>query len=124
MRKGNSLAVLILAALACLPLRAQIDNGNMTGRVTDASGAAVVNAKVTITQTEMNFQTVLLTNNEGLYRASNLRPGPYKVSVEAPGFKNFIRGSVVLPMNETLDVTATLEVGSSTESIQVSGNVE
>jgi hypothetical protein len=51
---------MLLSALS--PLWAQIDNGNMTGRVTDSSGAAIVGAQVTVTQTEMNFTTSAVTN--------------------------------------------------------------
>ncbi len=116
-------SALLLACLV-LPLCAQIDNGNITGRVTDKSGAVVPHAKVTVTQTEMNFQTVLDTNDEGFYRASSLRPGPYKISILAQGFKTFVRESLVLPMNETIEVNATLEVGATTESIDVLANVE
>ncbi|MCX6626009.1 MAG: carboxypeptidase-like regulatory domain-containing protein, partial [Candidatus Solibacter sp.] len=74
--------------LMVLPLCAQIDNGNITGRVTDPSGAVIAGAQVTVTQTAMNFEAVAQTNEEGIYRAQSLRPGPYRVSVTAAGFKN------------------------------------
>jgi len=89
-------AVLAMLLSASLPLWGQIDNGNITGRVTDPTGAAIVGAQVTVTQTEMNFETLTTTNEEGLYRALNLRPGPYRVTVLAPGFKKMVRESIEL----------------------------
>lgn len=67
--------------LASLPLFAQIDNGNITGRVTDGTGGVIANAKVTLIQTETNFETAATTNGEGIYRALSLRPGPYRITV-------------------------------------------
>ena len=79
-----------IAALlaATLPLWAQIDNGNITGRVTDPSGAAVVGAQVTLTQTETNFETPTVTNQEGIYRALSLKPGAYRITSPRPASKN------------------------------------
>src|ERR1051325_8255608 len=98
------------ALLLALPLCGQIDNGNLTGRVTDPSGAAIVSAQVTVTQTEMNFETVTTTNEEGLYRALNLRPGPYRIVVVAPGFKKLVRDGIDLRIGQTLSVNVSLEV--------------
>src|SRR5690349_16148822 len=67
-----------------LPLGAQIDNGNITGLVTDSSGAAIVNAQVTVTPTEMNSKIATTTNEEGISRALNLRPGHYRITFVAP----------------------------------------
>jgi hypothetical protein len=103
-----------------LPLCAQMDNGNITGRVTDPSGAAVAGAQVTLTQTEMNFVSKATTNEEGIYRALNLRPGPYRIEIVAQGFKKLVRESVDLSINTTLAVNAPLEVGAVTDSVEVS----
>src|SRR5450631_927580 len=110
-------AVVVLAA--ALPLYAQIDNGNITGSVTDSSGAAIAGAKVSLTQTEMNFETATLTNEEGIYRALNLRPGPYRITFVANGFKKLVRDSVELRINSTLAVDAKLDVGALNESVEV-----
>jgi hypothetical protein len=112
------LAGILLAA--CLPLFSQIDNGNIRGRVTDSSGSVIPGAKVTVTQTDMNFETILETNTEGLYRAQSLRPGPYRVTISAPGFKRLVRENLELRMGDTMAVDATLELGALTESVQVS----
>jgi len=55
----------LLFAVA-LPVCAQIDNGNITGRVTDPTGAVIAGAQVIVTQTAMNFETVTQTNEEGI----------------------------------------------------------
>jgi len=112
--------ILILLSLGLsLALWAQIENGNITGRVTDPTGAVVVGAQVTVTQTAMNFETVTVTNEEGLYRALNLRPGPYRITITAPGFKKLVRDGIDLRIGQTLAVNLVLEVGTLTESIEV-----
>ncbi|MBZ5583574.1 MAG: carboxypeptidase-like regulatory domain-containing protein, partial [Acidobacteriia bacterium] len=108
-----------LMLVVALPACAQIDNGNITGRVTDPSGASIAGAQITVTQTEMNFETAATTNEEGLYRALNLRPGPYRVTVVAPGFKKLVRESIDLRVGQTLAIDAKLEVGAVSDSVEV-----
>ena len=111
---------LITALLAAsLPLCAQIDNGNITGRVTDPTGAPVFGAQVNVTQTETNFVTNTSTNVEGIYRALSLRPGPYRVTVTAAGFKTFIRDGIQLRIGQTLAVDGSLALGEAFDSVQV-----
>ena len=114
--------VAIAVLLAILPLCAQIDNGNITGRVTDPSGAVIPGAQITVTQTEMNFETVTQTNEEGLYRALQLRPGPYRVTVVAQGFKRYVRDQIDLRMSQTLAINVTMEVGAVADSVEVKAN--
>ncbi len=116
------LAVSLLALTA--PAWAQIDNGNITGRVTDSTGAVVVGAEVTLVQTETNFETVAKTNEEGIYRALNLRPGPYRITVVAAGFKKLVRQNIELRINSTLGIDLPLEVGAVTESVQVQASTQ
>ncbi|HPQ14889.1 MAG TPA: carboxypeptidase-like regulatory domain-containing protein, partial [Bryobacteraceae bacterium] len=116
-------AVFSLLFLAVFPAWAQIDTGTITGRVADSTGAVVPGAKVTITQTETNFQSVTETNSEGIYRVGSLRPGPYRITVEAAGFKSFIRENAVLRTGDTMAINATLEVGAVSESIEVTAAV-
>jgi hypothetical protein len=118
MRSGP-LGFLVGLLLVALPLCAQIDNGNITGRVTDPTGAAIVRAQVTLIQTDTNFQSAATTNEEGIYRALNLRPGAYRITVVAPGFKKLVRENVELRMNSTLAVNLPLEVGAVTDSVEV-----
>ena len=118
----NGFLTVVLTALVVLPLWAQIDNGNITGRVTDPSGAVIAGAQVTLTQTDMNFETKAVTNEDGIYRALNLRPGPYRVTVVATGFKKLVTEHIDLRINSTLAVDGKLEVGTINESVDVQGN--
>ena len=63
--------------------------GYLTGTVTDSSSAVVASAQVTVTNAATNFETSTVTNSEGLYRITFLRPGTYRVRITAPGFKTF-----------------------------------
>jgi hypothetical protein len=112
------LACLLLSALV---LSAQVGTSTITGRVTDATGAVVPNAVVTVVDTERNFQYAAVTNNEGIYRVQSLQPGPYRVTLEAAGFKRMVREGIDLRTGDTLPIDAVLQVGQVTEQVEVTG---
>ncbi len=114
-----SAAALALASAAW----AQIGTSTMTGRVVDSTGAVVPNVNITVVQTATNFTQTSVTNNDGLYRVLSLQPGAYRVTFEAQGFKKSVRDNVELRTGDTLAVDMTLQVGSLSESIEVSGAV-
>lgn len=116
-RKLQGLAIALL--LATIPTLAQ-DTATLTGTVTDSSGAVVANAKVTAINIATNFETETVTNTEGLYRMPFLRPGDYRVRIIAPGFKTFVRDNIELRIGSTLPINGVLELGSLTESVNVS----
>ncbi len=106
--------------LAAAPLAAQEVTGNITGVVTDASGAAVPNAKVTVTAiARMQVVRTLQTNAEGVYAATLLPVGAYSVAVEAPGFKKASRSGIELTANQKYTADFRLEVGEVTQEITV-----
>ena len=81
--------MVLLAVLACgaLPLLAQFDTGTITGTVTDASGAVVPHATVTVTNVGTGFQKNLVTDPNGDFVAQRPRLSePYVVTVRASGF--------------------------------------
>ena len=81
-----SCLVLLLCSIPIL-LTAQVQNGQFTGVVTDPSGAAIPNAKVTVTNTGTNLAITTSTTQSGLFVARELPPGTYKITAEASGFK-------------------------------------
>ncbi|MEP6715506.1 MAG: carboxypeptidase-like regulatory domain-containing protein, partial [Terriglobia bacterium] len=116
------IAVLSVLLAAAWPLCAQIDNGNISGRVTDPTGAVVAGAQVTLLRTETNTESVATTNAAGIYRALNLRPGLYRLTVVAPGFKKRVADNIELRINSTLAVDMPLELGVVTDRVEVSAS--
>ena len=124
--KSISLAAAFTAVLlaASLPvtLRAQESRGKITGTVTDPNKAAVPGATVTIVDPARGTNVTLTTNDDGFFQALYLLPGTYQVIVENAGFKKFIQENVILQINETRDLTITLELGGAQETVTVMAN--
>src|SRR5579875_100788 len=113
-------AVFALLALAQLTV-AQTITGSISGTVTDQSGAAIPNLKVTAVNTSRNTTHEAITDAQGTFTITNLLPATYNIVVEASGFKRFEKTGVVLNTNENISVgTLALEVGSVNQTIQVS----
>ena len=114
---GRTLALLALSALSAF---AQDTTASIIGTVTDASGAAVAGAKVTVFNVDQQRQeAVLKTDTAGNYVAANLPVGKHSVTFEASGFKRQLREDVVLDVNDKLTVNAKLEVGDVTQTVTV-----
>jgi hypothetical protein len=94
--------------------------GNIYGTVTDATGAAVANAKITVTHVERNaVLRELVTNEVGLFSATLLPLGHYDVSVETAGFKRATRKGIELNANERVAADFTLEIGDLAQEVSV-----
>ena len=102
---------------------AQLDRGTLVGTVTDPSSAVIPGVKVIIVQAATGAMYESVTNVNGQYLVPNLPIGPYRITFESPAFKRLERSGVSLNATETLRVDATLEVGSTAESVQVTANV-
>src|SRR6059036_3144812 len=81
---------------------AQTDRGTITGSVTDPSGAVIVGAKVTATNTATRASTETITTSTGKYTVPLLRPGTYEVTVEQTGFKKYIQTGVIVEVGQTV----------------------
>jgi len=109
---------LILISIPGL-LAAQDTRGNIAGTVSDAQGAVVSGASVTVANTGTGTSTRLTTNANGYYEAPLLLTGTYSVTVETAGFKKAVRSAVTLGLGEQLQLNFQLEVGGTTESITI-----
>jgi hypothetical protein len=110
-------------ALVCAGLlQAQEYRSTLTGRITDPSGSAVPDAKVTATKVDTNthFQTV--SGPEGFYTIPQLPPGRYEVTAELQGFKKFVQNGIELASNSRLAVDIQLTLGAATESVTITSD--
>jgi hypothetical protein len=101
------------------PVRGQAVNATLLGTVTDSSGAAVANVKVTITETNTGITRFSQTNDSGNYVFPDLPPGTYTVTSEQPGFKRESRAGIDLIVNSTERVDLVLQPGNMSETITV-----
>src|SRR5258705_749134 len=110
-----------LGLLLCLglPLLGQT-LGDVSGRVTDPSGAGVPNAGVTLTSTATNAVRTAQSTGEGLYDFNAVPPGVYNVRVEHPGFRTVTSTNVEVQVQQSVRLDLTLQVGQVSETVEVS----
>src|SRR5579884_1861185 len=119
--KSLALRFLLVALLfAPASLFAQV-TAQITGTVTDPTGAAVANAQVTVTSPEHGVTRTAPTNASGDFLFSALPVGTYNMSVTAPGFKKYTANGIVLQVGEKARNNVTMEVGAAQEQVTVEG---
>ena len=120
----RSVLVLAVSTVASiLPLHAQVDTGSITGTVTDASGAVVNGAKVTLTNEGTGAALSLTTGSDGSYTFSPVRIGSYKIDASAQGFKTVSQTHIVVNVSANVLVNLKLPTGSVSETVEVTGAV-
>jgi hypothetical protein len=116
-------AILMLLALELVTPKlvcAQVPTGAITGFVTDATGARIPSAIVTVTNKETGLNRTVVTSDAGDYSAPALLPGLYEVAAGAAGFKRLARDATV-EAGSTTTVNLAMQVGPKTESLTVEG---
>src|SRR5215467_12337105 len=98
---------------------AQAVNATVLGTVSDATGAPVANAKVTLTETNTNISRSTQTNESGNYVMPDLPPGTYRVTAELPGFKKASKAGVDVVVNTTSRIDLDLQPGDVSETVTV-----
>ncbi|MBS1800412.1 MAG: TonB-dependent receptor [Acidobacteria bacterium] len=119
------MALILLPCSPSTPLFAQASIGavaQITGAVSDPTGAVVPGAQVRVVQTETGFTRTAVTGLDGAYVLPNLAIGPYELQVISSGFKTYFQRGIVLQVNDNATVAIQLQVGASTESVSVSAN--
>jgi hypothetical protein len=110
---------LVLAFAAGNSASAQQVFGNIFGTITDSSGGAVANAKVTITDTSKGTQFVVMSDASGNYAKGQLVPDSYTVSIEAPGFQKTVSNGLEVRVDEAARFDASLKVGEEKQVVEV-----
>src|SRR6266851_1999239 len=116
------MVVFCLACVLATPRASgQAVYGSIVGTVTDAQGAGVAAAKVTVTNLGKGTTEEVATNESGGYSATHLIPDNYKVRIEAAGFKAYEIASVRVDADTAVRADAQLQVGAVTQSVEVAG---
>lgn len=110
--------------LFCAGIGAQQTNGSVQGRVTDPSGAIIVEAKMTLTNAETNVTLHQTSGSDGVYTFNFVPPGTYSLRAEYAGFKASAITGISVTVNKTSDVNVILQPGTVTESVEVKSDAE
>jgi hypothetical protein len=102
-------------------LQAQSPNASLTGRFTDPSKAIIVEVRDVAINVGTNIRYETVTNEVGEYYMSNLPPGTYRLEAQKAGFDTVIKPDVVLHVQEAVEINFEMMVGSTSESITVTG---
>jgi Carboxypeptidase regulatory-like domain len=111
-----SLALLVSVSLS---LYGQSTYGSIAGSVTDTSGAAVTDAKVTLTNLGTAEKRTQSSGADGLFNFVNLFPGQYRIDVEKQGFKHFVRSDIAVDVQQNTHIDAALTVGEVSQVVEV-----
>ncbi len=117
--------VSVIALLLCLFVCGRIYAGvtaSISGTVSDASGAIVSGATVTATNVDTGISISHPTNNQGFYSFQELPLGNYAIEVSHTGFKEYRKTGIVLQVNDALVIDVALQVGATSEKVEVSGS--
>lgn len=124
MNRQTIVRFVIVLSVVLLPSAAwaQAQSGTIAGVVRDTSGAVMPGVTVEAASPALIEKVrSVVTDNQGLYRIVDLRPGSYTVTFTLPGFSTFKREGIELTTSFTAQVNAELTVGTLEETVTVSG---
>jgi hypothetical protein len=129
MRLRTRLALLPLVYVAVIAIvattsLAQITTTGIRGIIRDPHGAVVPNATVKVTDNSTGVEQSTVSSSDGNFLFPNLQFGSYKLTATATGFKTAVIASVVVESGRTTDVSVDLEVGTTSETVQVTASAE
>jgi outer membrane receptor protein involved in Fe transport len=126
-RSASRISIFVLLAALCAVLlaipaaRAQsTTDGAIGGTVYDSSGGVLANAKITVRNNGTNIEQTTTTGDSGYFRVAKLQPASYTVSIEATGFAPFKAEQVIVQVGSLTELSAHLQVGSTSATVLVS----
>jgi hypothetical protein len=117
--KTRGFALLATLFLGCSLTFSQMATTQITGAVTDTSGAAIADAIAKATNTQTGVSRESTTNADGLYTIPFLLPGKYDLEIRKTGFKTAVQSGIVLDVERVARIDVTLAVGTVTQTVQV-----
>ena len=114
-------AASLAVVLGLLPTTAgaQVLYGSMTGTITDASGAAIPGANVTIKDEQTGLELNAVTDSTGTYNIRNITGGTYTLRAALQGFKEFVQTGIPVTAGSAVRINGELQIGALTESVTV-----
>jgi hypothetical protein len=122
MRPRSVALVLPVFLLLSLPLRAQQTGASITGHVTDASGAAIAEAKIVITSTTTGSVYSTESDSAGIYRIPFAAIGEYTLTAEKTGFQTYVQKGLTLIVDQKVTVDVQLKLGAVSQSVTVTAD--
>src|SRR5437870_268582 len=121
---GLSIALSVVCLFIGSAVLAQTGTTSLRGTILDKSGAAIVGAKVTLSNSQQGFERTVLSGESGAYEFPGLAPGAYLLRVEKEDFQKYELSNVQLLVNTPATQTVTLQLGLSTQTVEVSASAE
>ena len=112
---------IVALLVGVMPALAQVQTGEITGKVSDDTGAVLPGATVTLTSTALIQPQIATSSEAGSFRFSQIPIGTYSVKFELPGFKTVIREGIVITIGFTAQVNQQLAISTVQETVTVSG---
>jgi len=123
LRRLCALALVAVCALTGQAFaQSQAINGTIEGTVKDGSGAVLPGVTVTVTNTDTGTQRVVVTNEDGVFRAPLLQLGRFTVTAELSGFSKYEQTGIGLSAGQTVVLNIPMKIGGMTETITVSAD--
>ena len=116
--------ILVAVLLALMPFTiswGQLTGGTISGAVSDSSGAVIPGATVVVRNVETGADRTITSDAAGRYSAQQLTSGSYELEVTAAGFQTTVRSGITLTVGQEAVVNFSLQVGATTERIEVTG---
>jgi hypothetical protein len=118
------IAIALLAiAVSGTALFCQSFSGAVTGTAMDATGGALSNVQLTLTNEATGQSQSQQTNDNGTYNFPQVTPGSYRLQAEAPGFKTFVRSHITIEVQQQAAIEIKMELGSLSETVEVTSQV-
>ena len=116
---ARGLFVVLVLVLVLARCRAQTPTAQLTGLVTDPSGAVVPGAQVLITNVDTRVQWKTATTSSGYYTEPQLPPGQYSITIQKQGFMTSNRSGITLAVSQVARIDFTLKLGATTQTVSV-----
>ncbi len=122
---ASAAALLLVLILLASTSFAQQLTGTLSATVTDAAGAVVPNAKVTMRNETSGDVRTTVSNGSGYFTVTAVQPGTYSVTIEAPGFKTWSQHGIVFAQGDSRTLPSVkLEIGQVSETVEIKAGAD